>query len=564
MIGPSTPPPAWRKGAWILGLATAVFFLASRLPFGPVPWPDASAFFLCGPDLLNWPPAWKMHNQAAFIPSYDIANFNIMPALPFVLAAAMKLGFGTLVTPSFLLKGISLLGLLAWTWALWTLLIEWLTPNHGRSRALWAASLLALGGLWDPILRWGTFVVRTEIWIGLCWVWILRELGRWERIEAETPELAQEKWPRLAWRLAGFIALSAYIHYEAVFFVPAIIIGLGFSRGWFRRLLGIGLRTLAFLSPWLLFVFVHFGLFFEQMEIQFHRLAHVNTWMLSPYLIFHSLFLEHGSPAGSPKFFNLAKGLFWALILGLSLIFPRTLFQVIGQAFRRSAPVGSRVLLAAILAFFFTFYLWATKAEVWFITLCHVSAWCAFGAALLCLQTSWKSRIVVGFSGAYALLGLAASIGQAHDISPGYTWAQYTKWVDCIDQISQLATPLEHGGVAKIWEPNVPDVLVELSQRHPGWDLTRSLDFPNRRNLALDAAQRMDVIILSRAFNPKDAAATAQYQGRLRMPDLDRLSREEDLPFGPWALNELGRTNSPWKSVVCEVGPFWATVVFKK
>ena len=65
--------------------AIALFFWASPLSFIPVPWPDDSAFFLPGIDWLKWPPAYRMHAQAPFVPSYDVANFNTMPLLPLLM-----------------------------------------------------------------------------------------------------------------------------------------------------------------------------------------------------------------------------------------------------------------------------------------------------------------------------------------------------------------------------------------------------------------------------------------------------------------------------------------------
>ena len=48
------------------------------------------------------------------------------------------------------------------------------------------------------------------------------------------------RWNRSAWKISAGLAVSAYFHFEAVFFVPAVIVGLGFSGPWFKRLLGIG------------------------------------------------------------------------------------------------------------------------------------------------------------------------------------------------------------------------------------------------------------------------------------------------------------------------------------
>jgi hypothetical protein len=459
-------PRPWRAGAILVLLATALGILASRLVFTPVPWADGSAFYLPALELVHWPPHWRMHAQAAFVPSYDQANFNLMPLLPLLLGAAARSGLLHFFEPQLMIRILSLGALLAWAWLLWTWLARALSSDPERPypvTALHLAAHVALAGLWDPILRWGTLVVRTETWIGLCWLWCLREFHRWE-VGGEAPAV----WNRTAWRISAGLAVAAYFHFEAVYLVPAAIVGLGFSPGWFKRLLGIGARTMLLLSPWLVYVALNFGLFAEQMQIQFFRLAHSNHWMSTAYLIFHSLFLEHGSPAGSPKFFNLAKAIWW---LGLAAL---AVFTALAAARpRRFGP--RRALMASAVAFVACFYLWATKAEVWFITLCHLAYWPWIGAAILATDRLLIRRALSGLAGVYAVLALAAGVVQARAISPDYTWPMYQSWVNCLER---ALGPLDAKPGLRLWQPHVPDVLVELSRRHPDWDLTRALGAP--------------------------------------------------------------------------------------
>jgi hypothetical protein len=557
------PPASWRVGAACTLLASAAVILSTRLAWGPVPWPDASAFYLPGVELLHWPPSWRMHAQAAFVPTYDQANFNIMPALPILLGLTERLGLIHAFEPQLVLRAVSLVALLAWAWLLWSWLVERLGASSRKSLAI--ASVVAFAALWDPVVRWGTLVVRTETWIGLCWLWILRELDRRERAGDPVPE-----WPRTAWRVSAALAVAAYFHFEAVYLVPAAVVALGFRPGWPWRLLDIAWRTLALLSPWILYALAHPSLFAEQMQVQFFRLAHHNHWMSNAYMIFHSLFVEHGSPAGAPKIFNVGKAVFW---IGLVMLVVATVATTATTRIRRR-----RAVLASALAFASCFYLWATKAEVWFVALCHLMFWPWVAAAVARLfddrgkpddtqasaRAKWLRPVSVALVSAYAALSLVAAAGQIRATDPDYTWPLYQGWIDCIERASAApASPDARPGL-KLWQPHVPDILVELSRRHPDWDLTRALDFPARESLALEAGRRMDAIVFTRAFNRSESGA-GRYTGTLRPFDRDILSRGVDTPFGPWALDELlGHGAAHWVPTVCETGPLWAVVLSRR
>src|SRR3954463_6750855 len=76
--------------AAVIGTAVLFWFWRSRLAFAPVPWPHQSAFYLPGVELFQWPPRWRMHAEAAFVPSYDVANFRTMPGLPVLLGLVSR------------------------------------------------------------------------------------------------------------------------------------------------------------------------------------------------------------------------------------------------------------------------------------------------------------------------------------------------------------------------------------------------------------------------------------------------------------------------------------------
>jgi hypothetical protein len=542
-------------------VGTAVFFCFSRLGFGPVPWPDGSAFYLPALELISWPPSWRMHAQAAFVPSYDEANFNLMPALPIVLGVLSKLGLLKIIAAPLLIKIISVVALLIWAGVFWRWLFQALVQQSiPPFRALRDSAILGLAALWDPTIRWGTLVVRTETWVGLCWMIILTVL--WKNRKTDLlPSKA-------LWKISGLLALSAYFHFEAIILVPAVGLAImpqsfskkGFFKAWWDSLLQIGLRTALFLSPWILYVLTHFSLFLKQMEVQFFRLSGSNVWISSPHLFFHSLFLEHGSPQGVPKIFNVAKAIFWVLILVLSISLGHKIYKTIQQP-KKTESLFSRLTLAAAAAFWVSFYLWCTKAEVWFITLCHLMFWPWLGLTLLeyygkkpnIFATTLKNSGIV-----YGYLAILGTLVQAQKIQPQYNWSEYQDWVSCIDRDIQKAI---HHSVPKIWQPYVPDVLVELSSRHPDYDLTRALDFHILSQNAWDFMKKADVLLLTTFFDIPHGQTPQRYDGPPREEDI---TTQQKIPFGRESLNRLPLEQpGAWTTHVCHYGPFWASILSK-
>lgn len=565
---------------------TFCWFAFSRLSFVPVPWPDGSAFYLPSIEFLREPHRWKMHSQAAFIPSYDVANFNMMPLLPLILGVFTKIGLGRFLGFPLAIKVISLSAFMAGVG-----LLGFGLKKLSRSWGL--ASAVGLAALWDPVTRWGTSVVRSEIWIGLIWMLLLYELIFFQKREIS---IVQQK--RSLWIMAILLALGAYIHFEAIILVPATMIGL-FRRGnlsrqglgdgqrndvrnnlrnemklWITNLIRVGARTLICLAPWGVYIFSHFPLFFEQMAVQFNRLGRENLWIRNKFLMFHSLFLELGSPIGVPKFFNVAKGVFWLLIISLTAFTLKVLFfdQKERVSFKAEKGSGDLIppLLAAGAAFWTSFYLWCTKPEVWFITLCHVTLWPWLGVTLLWLTHSNETSNTKGirnFFGScaviYAFVSLGATLVLHRRIDPAYSWSSYQNWVSCIERT--VSTAAKNGNL-KVWQPHLPDVLVELSARRPEWDLTRTLDFEALRENAYRYSKKADAIIMTRFFDHplKKEVDSLAYEGPERAEDWNLLKSESDHPFGPWILEQLPTLQpGQWKRSVCSVGPFLADISVK-
>ncbi len=544
---------------------TVAWFSFTCLSFSPVPWPDGSAFYLPSLSLLAWPPRWVMHSQAAFIPSYDIANFNMMPLLPALLGIGMHLGLGKLLGATLAIKFISLLGLGIWAWMLgyWTWRL---------TQSILLSFILGLVALWDPICRWGTLVVRSEIWIGLLWLMILMEL---HAFQSEDHSVLR-KDSRRFWLISLWLALAAYFHFEAIILVPATSIGL-FKiqnnlqkelKNWIKRLFAVGLRTSLFLIPWGVYILAHPSLFLEQMGSQFSRLSGINSWIANPYLFFHSLFLSIGNPEGLPKFFNLAKGFFWLMVILLSGHFLYFFVLMVNKKIRSENRNQIELFLAAGVAFWTSLYLWCSKPEVWFITLCHLTLW-PWLAIFFMMKLS-RSSTFSGFSlgrfcvGAYAVLSLAANISIQFKMPASYSWSAYSQWVDCIERVAgdqSKKHPL------RVWQTSLPDVLVELSFRHPSWDLTRFLDFSEFQERAWDFLEKTDLIIMSR-FGLVLSGLNGDlsiYEGPQRLEDPRYLLEDPLRSFVTEMILKRLPSEQPnqWIWRVCHVGPFFADIAYR-
>jgi hypothetical protein len=524
-------------------------FWASALSFSPVPWPDDAAFFLPALDLAKWPPVYRMHAQAPFVPTYDIANFNTMPLLPILLAIGKLAGIAT--DHGIRIFGIIALG--AWAW----LLVLWMQKRGLSTTWIW---LITLAALLSPTIRWGATVVRTEVWVGLLWTPILMELDGFFK-------------KKNVWRLPVFLALSAYTHFEAIVWVTPVAVGILFKKGDFktntRLLFGVGLRTLALLSPWILYGIWHWKIFWIQMDTQFGRLdIPQHPFMHSAYSVFHSLFISLGSPVSFPKFFNFGKFLTWGVLLF-------SFFKNI-----RPKNLSDSVTIASAVGLVSTFYLCYVKPEVWFTTLIHMSLWPMVIATVTPSAQNWNLQRTAAIPnpstpprsgslrmaaqvclGTLVFFQAALAIHQWWKIKNDYSWARYRDWVDCIDNTI--------GQRQRIWQPQWPDVLVELSGRNPKRDYTRAVDFEGIDHLLKKHAESSEVIIHSWFWGLEEPISKQDYSGNPRIQDIETLTDHPWLQFKQFnalKMNEgtVALGSNKWYLKICQRGPLWAALTMRE
>jgi len=503
----------------------------------PVPWPDGAAYYLPGIELVSTHPLWRMHNQAAFVPSYDQASFNIPPGLPFLFGVTDVIGVNELYGAQFGLRMVSIAGLLALGWLVFKL-------SERKLPGLLAA-VLGLSAVLDPISRWGAMAVRTEIWVALAGAFLLMELER-ER--------------KRFWLISLILAVAALFHYDAIILVPAAVIGLyprvaeKPAREWFGSLLRVGVGTLVFLSPFILYTALHFSFFVEQMGTQFARLSHGNLSIGHRFFYdsFHALFLDAGNPSGPPKFFNIGKFIIWLTIFSASIV---TL----------NHPKKFHASLTAGASFFSALYLWATKPEFWFVSLAHFMFWpfLAFAISDLLNHGYRRSgRILATLVAAFLGVAFISTIIQSRAILPYYSWKNLAHFENCIKrQIIHSQAPF------RIWELGYPDVLVDLAQNDRSLDLTRSLDFPNKVDMALGQTSTYQMIIFNNFSDYPAELGAGIYEGPPRRSIFfdDQLLHNGRIPYGSFIWNYLNREDqkSQWKFKVCQSGPFWATLALR-
>jgi hypothetical protein len=234
---------------------------------------------------------------------------------------------------------------------------------------------------------------------------------------------------------------------------------------------------------------------------------------------------------------------------------------------KQSSEFRLEPVLAAAIGFWASMYLWWTKPEVWFITLCHLFLWPWL--ALMVFQglrkdsPRWINRVWVGGAGAFALISFFATLGHQVKLPSYYTWPVYQEWVGCIEKTIQRSTDKVS---PKVWQPHVPDILVELSSRQPQWDLTRALDFLPLREQAWGFTEKADAIVLTRSFTVQlgPQGELPRYVGPERPSDIALFNDEVESPFGPWVIERLPPEQpGKWERHVCNIGPFFADVVVR-
>ncbi len=553
------------NGSWLLLMTVLVscgYFLFSPLGFAPVPWPDAPPFFLPWRDLAQWPPTFRMHNYAAFVPSMEEANFGTMPGLTVVLGGLSSFGLMRLFSPTVALKLISMLALVGWAWCL----SAWVLRGRAAAERWFVPWIFLFAALWDPTLRWVTIAVRPEPWLGLIWAVLLRYFW-W--ISQGSNRFSN----RSLWLISGALALSAYFHFAAIAFVPAVIVALipaqktRYLQVWLGRLIGVGVGTLIFLMPWLVYCIRNFPIFMEQIGAQFGRLNIDNPYF--KYSFLSGLFVEMGSPVSLPKFFLIGKILLWALVFLMTF---RLLFGLARELFeeeplKKRPYAWSQVLLelSACTAFWSSFYLFYARPEAWFVSLPHFLFWPWLVLTWMGLGENEPIHVIlrkalIQMTGGFAMISVIASLVQSQQMPPSYRWPVFNDWVDCIDHEIQANVRREH---PKVWETYLPSVLVDLAVRHPGYDLTRTLDYHELSERAWAFALGTDAIILSRTVQDQPSASSPEtftrYFGLIRPWDEAVCA---SVPFGDRVLSELSPTQ--WNTKVCHYGGFWATVVTRK
>lgn len=193
--------------------------------------------------------------------------------------------------------------------------------------------------------------------------------------------------------------------------------------------------------------------------------------------------------------------------------------------------------------------LWLKKPEVWFITLVHVAFWSLFVMAAVHARRKWIS---VAACGAMLFFASATTFTQYFKSREHYTRENYLSWVDCIEA--------EVGPRTRIWQPGLPDVLVELAERIPGAHLTRYNDFPNTHHLVESLLDRSEAVIHTIHWMDRYQyilGETSDYRGGSRPEDL-RFFEVLDMP---WLLQSRDRGN--WEYRICQTGPFWAMLMLR-
>lgn len=511
--------------------AIAIGFWASPLSFFPVPWPDDNVYFLAGIEWINWPPVFRMHSQAAFIPSYDIANFNNMPALPTWIGLAHWFGLKTV-------HALRIFGM--FVFAAWVgILVIWM-----RSFGIkWGFVLLIAGcALFSPTIRWGAMPIHPEVWQGLFWLLITVELARFSQ-----PALLTRS---VCWRISFLLAIAALFHFQAIVWVLPVALGLfPFVSDepnrwilWVKRLFAIFWRTLLFLSPWVFYVFWNWDVFWDQMEMQFGRLDnHGHPFISSLKSFFHSLFVETGNPVGLPKFFNSVKILTWA-VLGYAV-------WMNGKLFFQSSKYR-HLRLAMFAALLTTFYLWSTKPETWFVILIHMVIWPFVFLSWVENKGMRRWGTVLGslVLAAIVVLQVGVAVYQMNSVKGLYSWERYDRWVQCVDRAV--------GDRTQIWQPTNLDALIYLAGKHPDRSYTRHSDFPDDQ-LASELVGRSDAIIHTFSLSRNSEHIGVEYEGQVRGIDRYYLLDYPWMQYKQFSALALGE---PWQVSICQSGPFWAAI----
>ncbi|MBC7385312.1 MAG: hypothetical protein H7301_03995 [Cryobacterium sp.] len=459
----------------------------SSLSFVPVPWPDDSAFYFPAKDLFSYPPHWIMTPQAPFEPTYREWNFNTMPLFPVLIGIFRAVG----IDGSHALKLLPLAGWLCST----VLILNALVRDRANRFVLIGAALLLT---FDPVLRWHSVLMRPESWIGAMGVFLV--IG----YRFGWPHFLRER--RYFHPASLALWTGAMLHFNALHLVSIVIV---LYFGDWRKILKIGALTAAGLLPWVCTVALHFDLFQTQMALQFNRLVgYENPWLTNLTDFENALIPDMGSPEPWP---HVLKNAFLFCVLALPLLVG-TAARIIQKTKNDHPQARSRVrtLTASFTWLLSALYLWHTKAEVWFTGYFHLAYWLF---ALLVLHEISKSPVTFPgqklsklFSVFPLLLGglfFYETVAQAARLSadPTWRWDTYGEWVNCVDRF--LVQEHRRKGAPekfRVWGPTFPDILIELSRKHPKWEFTRTNDFTSRSDLALAHGKEVDAVVVTEFY----------------------------------------------------------------
>ncbi len=240
-----------------------LFFLAAVLinlawPLMPMPWPDDVAFLTAGRDLLE-NGIFRAPYFAWANPSYDAANFNIMPLYGVFVYAWTKL-FAIKET-SFIYLGQQLLWL--------PLLAELWRFLKNQAVTKKSALLVICTIVTMPVFIYATHVLRPEWAIGVLGAILILRLWQFDENEAEKVKT------RSIFFWSVLLAAAAYMHYNAIFLVPAVAILMLGKNDFARRMKSVLLLcicTLLLMTPWLFYVVTHFAEFQTQFLEQTTRM----------------------------------------------------------------------------------------------------------------------------------------------------------------------------------------------------------------------------------------------------------------------------------------------------
>jgi DNA-binding Lrp family transcriptional regulator len=198
-------------------------------------------------------------------------------------------------------------------------------------------------------------------------------------------------------------------------------------------------------------------------------------------------------------------------------------------------------------------WLWESKPEVWFTYYIHAAVWVFAGILLISARRAFArsaSRVaervkllskegeIESFeadaewrrlSGAHTIrggiagllvlglvgsLGISAYVAAEQAFTPpqktSWSWSVYRSLVDCVDQdLMALEKRLGSPKDFRVWGPTFPDILIELSLRHPHWQFTRTNDFHARRPQAVEhGVKDVHAMVTTETLQPEESWLT--------------------------------------------------------